>query len=263
MIYIKSGIDDASHTHEQLEMDLERQNWENFCRHHLGDWHGTWKRYGLDGVVTESFQCIRSFQLRGDGSEIEHQNHYLYADGRRESKSFGPYRKPNTRSLFLDRCFSWGTTQVDSGSKFGFETGFRWQARRVSVAAVYEAEGGWQSVVIITEHLDRFADELHRRPTSAPNRNWLGRQTTMSPDWVVTPAVMSPWQPLEELAPEELTLHFPESLSINLPRQIERLTSFAITVDWQVSPELLLRGIRQFKNSKFTQLGLAIFSPTP
>ncbi|PMB00431.1 hypothetical protein CI594_10380, partial [Fischerella thermalis CCMEE 5196] len=79
------------------------QNWDNFCRYHANrDWYGTWTRYSAEVEIIESFNCIRSFKISADGSEIYHQNHYTYADGTKETKIFGPYQKPITRALFLD-----------------------------------------------------------------------------------------------------------------------------------------------------------------
>ncbi|HSX80338.1 MAG TPA: DUF3598 family protein, partial [Candidatus Saccharimonadia bacterium] len=42
-------------------MDPVHDNWERFCRYHVGDWHGIWTRYSCAGVALGSFRCIRSF----------------------------------------------------------------------------------------------------------------------------------------------------------------------------------------------------------
>ena len=72
-------------------MDLQYAHWKRFCRYHVGDWYGLWTPYTVDGVALTPRQCIRSFQLTADGRAITHQHHYRYADGRQETKTFGPY----------------------------------------------------------------------------------------------------------------------------------------------------------------------------
>ena len=89
-------------------MDLQDANWERFCRYHIGDWYGLWTPYTVDGVALTPRQCIRSFQLTADGRAITHQNHYRYADGRQETKTFGPYTPATTRGVFVEASFSWG-----------------------------------------------------------------------------------------------------------------------------------------------------------
>ncbi len=119
-------------------MNPQEQNWHNFCQHHEGDWHGTWTRYSPEGKNLESFQCIRSLKVSKDRREIYHQNHYIYAEDKKETKLFGPYQKQTTSALFLDKSFSWGSKQIESGANFFFETGFRYQNRRASLAAIYD-----------------------------------------------------------------------------------------------------------------------------
>ena len=101
----------------QLPEDYAADEEKPMVRHH----------HSPDGEVTDSFQCIRSFHLNQEGNEINHQNHYIYADGKKETKTFGPYKKPDTRALFLDNSFSWGSILVLAESRFGFETGFRYE----------------------------------------------------------------------------------------------------------------------------------------
>jgi hypothetical protein len=87
-------------------MDLHDANWERFCRYHVGDWYGLWTPSTVDGVALAPRQCIRSFQVTTDGRAITHQNHYRYADGRQETKTFGPYTPVTTRSVFVEASFS-------------------------------------------------------------------------------------------------------------------------------------------------------------
>ncbi len=99
-------------------MNPKLQNWHNFCQHHAGNWHGTWTTYSPTGKVIKFLKCIRSFQVKENGSKIEHQNHYIYADDKQETKTFGPDKKPTTRALFLDQSFSWGSQQVELEARF-------------------------------------------------------------------------------------------------------------------------------------------------
>ena len=102
-------------------MQPQLQNWDNFCKYHVNcDWYGVWTKYLPDRQVIDSFQCIRSFHLNQEGNEINHQNHYIYADGKKETKTFGPYKKPDTRALFLEISFSWCAILVLAESRFGF-----------------------------------------------------------------------------------------------------------------------------------------------
>jgi len=242
-------------------MELQLQNWDNFCRYHAtGDWHGTWTKYSPQGEGIESFQGVRSLHTSQDSSEINHQNHYTYADGRSELKTFGPYKKPLTRALFLDNSFSWGSTKVESGSTFGFETGFRYENNRASAAIIYDDSGSLQHITIIPEHLASFAEEPPRPPVLELSRNWQGTLKRMTPDLIVSPPVATSWKRLEDLSEDYLTLHFPDGISASCPRQIENEKKFFMALDWLVNPTLLQRGIRHYDQSGFTSLTLEVFT---
>src|SRR5215813_12551942 len=150
-------------------MDLHYANWERFCRYHVGDWYGLWTPYTVDGVALTPRQCLRSFQRTTDGRAIAHQNHYRYADGRQETTTFGPYTPATSRGVFVEASFSWGSPAVAGATPFAFETGFRAAERRVSLVVRSDAHGGWQPLVVITEHLGRCA-ERPRRWRSRPSR---------------------------------------------------------------------------------------------
>jgi len=125
-------------------MDLQDANWERFCRYHVGDWYGLWTPYTLDGVALAPWQCIRSFQRTADGRAITHQNHYRYANGRQETKTFGPYTPATTRAVFVEASFSLGSPAVTDATPFAFETGFRVAEHRVSLVARRDAHEGWR-----------------------------------------------------------------------------------------------------------------------
>src|SRR5215813_8386093 len=116
-------------------MDLQYANWERFCRYHVGDWYGLWTPYTVDGGALAPRQCIRSFQRTADGCAITHHNHYHYADGRQETRTFGPYTPTTTPAVFVEASFSLGSPAVAAETPFAFETGFRAAERRVSLVA--------------------------------------------------------------------------------------------------------------------------------
>ncbi len=169
-------------------MDLHYANWERFCRYHVGDWYGLWTPYTVDGVALAPRQCIRSFQRTADGRAITHQNHYRYADGRQETKTFGPYTPATTRGVFVEASFSWGPPAVAGATPFAFETGFRAAERRVSLVVRSDAHGVWQPLVVITEHLGRFAERPPAVVIPALPRGCRGLRRTITPDLRISPA---------------------------------------------------------------------------
>ena len=238
------------------------QNWNNFCQYHANnDWYGTWTRYSADGQIIETFHCIRSFHVSDNGNEIHHQNHYTYADGTKETKTFGSYKKPITRSWFLDNTFSWGSTKVESGSNFGFETGLRYEDKRTNVVIMYDA-GNLERITVIPETLTIFPE--NPSPTSAKelSGNWVGTAKNMTPNWMVSSPVPASWQPLENLADDYQIFHFSDGISISCPRKVAIGKSFLAAVDWQIYHNLLQRGIRNYKDSSLTNFTLQTFSLT-
>jgi Domain of unknown function (DUF3598) len=240
--------------------ELQLKNWDNFCTYHANnDWYGIWTEYNPDRQVVKSFQCIRSFHVSEDESEIHHQNHYTYADGTQETKTFGPYKKPITKSLFLDNSFSWGSIKVESNLNFGFETGFRYEDRRVSVVVVYDESGSLQKIVVIREHLATFSMQMTNQPVKELSR-WQKTSKTMTPDWIVSSPVVSFENPTEHLSPNYYNLNLFTDISITCPKQVEGGKEFFAAVDWLIEPNLLQRGIRQYNESGFTQLTLDILN---
>lgn len=243
-------------------MDIQQELWDNFCRYHaIGDWHGTWTRYSPDREVIESFQAIRSFRVSEDRSEINHQNHYTYADGKTEVKTFGPYKKPLT-ALFLDNSFSSGSKKVESGSKFGFETGFSYEDRRATAVVIYDENGTVERITTIPEQLASLADAFDCPCPSEDERgNWQGTLKTITSDLQVSPAVVTAWKPLDLGKDNDyLTLHFPDGISVSVPRNIENGKEFSLAVNWQVNPALMQRGIRHFGTSGFSKFTLEKFT---
>lgn len=239
-------------------MDLVHDNWERFCRHHVGDWHGIWTRYSCAGVALESFRCVRSFHANTDASVLTHQNHYTYADGRRETKTFGPYTPSTTRSLFIEQSFSWGSPSVTVEPPFFFETGFRWASRRMSCVAQYTVSGFWQPFVVIMEHLGRFTDGPTPTPVPACTYGDQGTHQTMTPDRRVSAPATIPWQRLEDIEGHYLTCRLPEGVAVSVPRRLELGMPFRGMVEWAVDATLLQRGIRVYDATGFAHFSLDI-----
>jgi hypothetical protein len=240
------------------------QNWYNFCQYHANnDWYGTWTRYSADGQIIETFHCIRSFHVSDGGNEIHHQNHYTYADGTKETKTFGPYKKPITRALFLDNTFSWGSTKVESGSTFGFETGLRYEDKRANVVIVYDDAGNLEKIIVIPETLTIFPENPSPPSAKELSGNWVGTAKNMTSNWMVSSPIPVSWKPLENLADEAddyQIFHFSDGISISCPQKVAIDKSFLATIEWQISHNLLQRGIRNYKDSSLTNFTLQTFS---
>lgn len=66
-------------------MNLQLQNWNNFCRYHaVGNWHGNWIKYSSEGKIIQSFRAIRSLHSSTDGNQIGVQPGYLHFRTRRK-----------------------------------------------------------------------------------------------------------------------------------------------------------------------------------
>lgn len=252
-------------------MDANLQNWNNFRQHHaIGDWHGIWTRHFLEGKASQSFKGIRSFSVSADGNEIKHQNHFIYADGKTESKVVGLYPKPHTTLsllgksfpvLFLDNSYSWGATELGADSPFGFEIGFRYEDRRASAAVLYNRASEVNQVTIVSEHLGNLVEESATSSVSELSKiNWVGRSKSILPDLTTTSPVSTEFYQLENLGEKYFTLYFNDGISISCPQKLEREKEFSLAVDWLIHPGLLQRGIRYFNSSGFTCFTLAVFS---
>lgn len=235
-------------------------NWYRFAENHHGDWYGTWLRYSPSAEVNQVFRCIRSFHFSEKDRLINHQNHYIYSDGRQETKHFGPYPLPVVKSLFLENSFSWGSSEVKAGESFGFETGFRFQAKRSSLATVYDDSGHLEKVVVIAENLNDFAETPDFPSSETISHQWKGSSIRMIPDFKVSSAVESTWQPLSDINNDYLTLRLTNGLSLHCPSQVTPEKEFVLAVDWLVNPNLLHRGIRHFNRTGFTAFTLEVFS---
>ncbi|MDZ7956889.1 MAG: DUF3598 family protein [Aulosira sp. DedQUE10] len=241
-------------------MEPQLQNWERFCRYTANsDWHGIWTRYAADGQITETLQAIRSFKIAEDGSEIQHQNHYTYADGKQETKTFGPYKKPIIRALVLDNSLCASSPKIALGSIFGCEIGFKHEDRRIEVIAIYSDRGSLQRMTIIREQLKTVAEIATSSPIKELSIDWQGTSKTITSDWVLSAPVAKSWQPITDLADNYQQLHFADGITIYCPSKITSKKDFFYAVDWPVNSNLLQRGICKYHDSAFTSFTLAIF----
>lgn len=241
-------------------MNLQLQNWGNFCRYYSGDLYGTWTKYHLEEKKIESFQCIRSFRANDDCSKISHQNHYIYADGTRESKTFSPYLKPITKGLFLDTCFSWGSTKVEPGIPFFFDTCLRDKDRRASAIARYDESGSLQRITVLVENLNSNAYSSPISHVNNSNGNCQGTLIKMTPDWIVYPETATSWMQLKDLSENYFTLHLNDGVAVSFPQSVESGRMFFLAMDWLSSDTLLQRAIRHYDPSGFTSLTLEVFT---
>jgi Domain of unknown function (DUF3598) len=244
-------------------MDRHYANWERFCRYHVGDWYGLWTPYTVDGVALAPRQCIRSFQLTADGHAITHQNHYRYADGRQETKTFGPYTPATTRGVFVEASFSWESPVVAGATPFAFETGFRAAERRVSLVVRSDAHGVWQPLLVITEHLGQWAERPPAVEIPVLPRGWRGLRRTITPDLRVSAADPIAWCRLEEVGEDRLTVRVPGGLAVSLPRRLAPGQPWVGIVEWAVEATTVHRGIRTYEATGFAQFSLDQFTNEP
>ncbi|MEH2182800.1 DUF3598 family protein [Nostoc sp.] len=255
------SIDNFAQRENQL------QNWNNFCRYHVGDWHGIWTKYSPEGHLIDSFKCIRSFHLSKDGSQITQQNYYTYSDGKTELQNAGSYTSAGLSFnghhfvvLFLDNSFSWGIAKITDDPPFTpfFETGFTHGNKRTSLTAVYKKSGELQHMTAISEQLDSFLEALPASGVIQPDGVWQGTVKQITPDLVTSSPEEIAWQPLENLGGNNQIFHLPGG-SISCPLRIESKSVMDLIVDWQATPNKLFRGIRYFDNSEFSRFLLQIY----
>jgi Domain of unknown function (DUF3598) len=241
-------------------MEAQVQNWERFCSYTANsDWHGIWNRYAADGQITETLQAIRSFKIAEDGGEIHHQNHYIYADGKQETKTFGPYKRPIIRALALDNSLCASSPNLKPGSIFGCEIGFKHENRRIEVIAIYSDRGSLQRMTIIREQLENMPEIATISPVKELGINWQGTSKTITSDWIVSSSVATSFYPIADLVNDYQQLDFADGITIYCPRTIDGKQEFFYAVDWAVNENLLLRGICNYYNSAFSNFTFALF----
>ena len=228
---------------------FQTKNWSNFCHYHLGDWYGNWYRYSSSGNLVEQFKCIRSFKLNPSSSEVNQENHYTYTSGTTETKIFPPHTI-DTKALFLDNAFSFGSTQAKIGSKFGFETTLKSGNRRVGVAGIYSHTLTLERVTIIIEQLNEFPIE-QKKLIKNQESNWQGMRQIVTSELEILSEESIIWYPLYGSKENYLTINHLEDILVTCPKEVTGQEEFNLVVNWQINSVSLLRASRVFKNLSY------------
>jgi hypothetical protein len=149
---------------------------------------------------------------------------------------------------------------VDGATPFAFETGFRAAERRVSLVVRSDAHGVWQPLVVITEHLGRFAERPPAVEIPALPRGCRGLRRTITPDLRVSTAEPIAWCRLEEVGEDRLMARVPGGLAVSLPRRLTPGQPWVGIVEWAVETTTVHRGIRTYEATGFAQFSLDQFT---
>lgn len=243
-------------------MNLQLQNWHNFCRYHAGEWYGINTRYSPKAEAINSWEIFTKLEISKDHTQINHQDYLTYADGTTELKTFSPYIKPITSALFLDNSFCWGTRKIESSSTFVLEIGLRAEDRRVLALTKYDNSGSLEYLAIAPQLLGmKVSKQIQKPVANKVSNNWQGTLKTIKPDWTVSEPIAVYWKPLKELNPNYLTLHFMDNISVSCPGKITMGEKFFVAVDWLINPALLQRGVGYYDRFGFSRFTLEIFTP--
>ncbi|MBV8885392.1 MAG: DUF3598 family protein, partial [Chroococcidiopsidaceae cyanobacterium CP_BM_RX_35] len=245
------------------KIDVQLENWNNFCQYHLGNWHGVWTRYSPTGEAIESFKCVRQFHVSEDGNRINHKNFFTYFDGREPKIDCYTYNKPDGRAMFLDNSFSWGKQIIQVNSTFGFEIGFRLKNSGATAAVLYDDSGNLQRITISLERLGEFAKEELLPSKNEPRDTWQGIIRSMMPDLTTSAPKATTWKQLENISHSYKILHFSNSISVSCPTKICSGQEILFALDWYPNSSFLQRGIRHFDRDGFKYFSLETFSVNP
>lgn len=258
-------------------MELKEQNWQNFIKNHLRDWHGIWTRYSPEGEIIESFKSLRSFSTNPEQTELFQTNRYFYGDGRIKEKKWHSYKQekvfsdgmmhpafPTMRSYFMKQGSAvWLMKKLEPDSIFQpAEFFFRYKNLRHSVPVIYDANGSLMRVVSIREDSEDFPSKYWSQEVNLlPERNftgdWQGTSVTMTPDLRVSGPI--PTQ-LNEPLEENKMFFFPDEISLSCPTQVTIGTPFTIAANWLVNDSQLQRlSVKYNHNGVFLGLTLEIF----
>jgi Domain of unknown function (DUF3598) len=162
--------------------------------------------------------------------------------------------------VFVEASFSWGSPAVDGATPFAFETGFRAAERRVSLVVRSDAHGVWQPLVVITEHLGRFAERPPAVEIPALPQGWRGLRRTITPDLRVSTVEPIAWCRLKEGGEDRLMVRVPGGLAVSLPRRLAPGQPWVGIVEWAVEATTVHRGIRTYEATGFAQFSLDQFT---
>jgi hypothetical protein len=238
-----------------MSISLKQQNWQHFTLHHLRDWYGIWTRYSPSGNVTNSFTSQRSFESNPQKTEIVQTNHYIYADGTTEKRSWEYNEVSNSRwdGLFHPESESmrgfffgsghaaWATTKLELGSYFAVELFFICNELRHSVGVVYDKLGSLLRIANIREDARGFpsqywSDELNQLPQRNFTGNWQGTSVVMTRDLKISAPI-----PTELKFPlgSNKTFFLPDGVSVSCPDQVDVGSCFTIAANWRLELETM------------------------
>jgi len=149
---------------------------------------------------------------------------------------------------------------VATETPFAFETGFRAAERRVSLVVRSDAHGVWQPLLVITEHLGRYAEHQPAVVTPVLPLGCRGLRRTITPDLRVSAADPIAWRRLEEVGEDRLTVRVPGGLAGSLPRRLAPGQPWVGIVEWAVDATTVQRGIRTYEATGFAQFSLDQFT---
>ena len=227
------------------------QNWHNFWRHHLRDWHGIWTRYAPDGEIIESFQSIRSFQGNSELTEIVQQNSYTYTDGSTVERRWEFSQQANSlpdgfshpASIFMRGfCFeegaaAWLLPQLQPGPSAIMELFLKHKDVRHSVGVLYDKSGNLLRTASIREDAAGFpsqywSTQLQLLTERTLNGSWQGSAVTMTPNLTVSTPV--PTQ-LQWGWDDHKTYYYPDGITLSCPDKLKMGTPFVIAINWLVN----------------------------
>lgn len=258
-------------------MELQEQNWKNFCDYHLNDWHGTRTRYGSQGEVIEAFEAFRLLRANPDKTEITHTNIILYADGTKSEQTW-PFNQESNN--FIDGimhpitplmrflAFEYGAAagaykKLETDAHFGVELFFRKENLRNSLVIIYDENGDLSRVTSIREDAEGWpskywSTEVNLLPERNLSGNWQGTSVTMTPDLKLSPTVPTQlhW-PIEG----NTTFFYPDGISLSCPMQVSVGTPFTIVGNWFVTPsEMQQVSVKYDESGAFSSVTRDLFN---
>jgi hypothetical protein len=246
-----------------MPIDTQEQNWNNFCAHHLHDWHGIWTSYSAQGEVKDSFQSLRSFRANSEQTQVTHTNRYIYADGKIEEKTW-QLQKPYLRSIFFPQgAGAFHAEKLAANSFFAVEFFLIHKNLRHSAIAAYADGTNLTKILSIREdsagYFSKYwSNKLDLVPERNLSGNWTGTSVTMTPDLKVAPAV--PTQLNWQIEGNE-SFFFPDEISLSCPKQVEVGKQIAIAATWLVNSNYMQQLTINYNDSgAFDSLIFAEFS---
>lgn len=240
------------------------RNWQEFWRHHLGDWRGSWTRYTPSGQVKETFSSSRLFTANAAQTEVVQRNHYRYADGRSIQKEwtsniaehsqadgFAHPLSESMRGLALDNgSAAWLIPTLQANQFAPFELFLKRGEIRHSVGVLYGKDGELMRTASIREERGRepgksWSDTVLQVEPWKPVGRWTGEQRQIRPDLSRDPLQSSNWQWMDT---DQSNHFFPDGIILRCPERIVPGQGFFIRVIWLVDEAELQTITAQYDN---------------